>query len=148
MNVLKLPALLFLLGTTFAGTGAWAQSSLHFQAETTLASVSSASRPAAKTGASSSSAFRFFKRLPQAHSGYLIEVATSNFPLTSEHPVFKKYGNVFYDKLREGGYSYLIKADFSSKEAVQEFLQKVILPKTPEARFVEYKEGIRTVVRD
>jgi len=103
MNVLRHPALLFLLGTTFAGTGAWAQSSLHLQSETALASVSSVSRPATKTGSSSAAAFRFFKRLPQAYSGYLIEVASANYPLTGEHPVFKQYGNVFYDKLREGG---------------------------------------------
>ncbi len=89
------------------------------------------------------STYRYHKRLASTHSGIAIELTASNFPLSRDYPIFKQFGNVYYDKLKQGGYSYLIKTNFKNWEAAEKFLSEIILPKAPEARVIEYKTGVR-----
>jgi len=77
-----------------------------------------------------------------------IEIATSTYPMDKTEPVFQQFGNVMYEKLTEGGYSYLIMANFSSKESALDFLQKVVKPRAEKARLIQFDEGNRKVIRD
>ena len=87
--------------------------------------------------------YRHQKRLPAFYSGYTIELIQSERPLKRSYPLFKFFGNVYFDKLSEGGYSYFIKVDFSSKKAVKKFLKDVILHNAPDAKVVTYRKGKR-----
>lgn len=88
-------------------------------------------------------AYRLQKRLSAVHNGFVIEVGTSEFPKKRADPLFKKFGKIYYHKLREGGYSYVIKAEFSELKSVKRFNNTVIKPKVREARIYEYKMGKR-----
>ncbi len=87
--------------------------------------------------------YRHHKKLSSNYEGYAIELTTSDLPLKRNYFLFNQFGNVNYDKLNEGGYSYCILANFSSKKSVEHFLETIILPKAPEARLIEYKKGKR-----
>lgn len=90
-----------------------------------------------------SSVYRLHKKLPALHSGYVIEVATSEFPIDRNHEVFKKFGKIFYHKMRGGGYSYVIKANFSELKSAQKFCKNIIKPRFENAQVIEYKKGKR-----
>ena len=87
--------------------------------------------------------YRHHKKLSSEYEGYAIELTTSDLPLKRNYFLFDQFGNVNYDKLEDGGYSYCILAKFSSKKSVEHFLETIILPKAPEARLIEYKNGKR-----
>ncbi len=87
--------------------------------------------------------YRHHKNLSSNYEGYVIELTTSDLPLKRNYFLFDQFGNVYYDKLKKGGYSYCILVKFSSKKSVEQFLENIILPKAPEARLVEYKKGKR-----
>jgi len=99
-----------------------------------------------KTIKSSVKTTRFYKRLSGTFSGYAIELAASDLPLTRNNKVLRRYGNVHYDKLREGGYSYIIKTQFSSKNALKKFYETVILPHNVASKMIEYKLGKRHIL--
>lgn len=88
---------------------------------------------------------RFQKRMPAGFEGYVIEVATSEYPLQRTHPVFRKFGNIYYHKLREGGYSYLILTGFSDVRSVEEFHRQVVRGKVEDSKVIEYKKGVRFI---
>ncbi len=91
---------------------------------------------------------RSLKRFPQMHTGFAIEIAFSTYPMDATNPIFQQFGNVRYDKQPEGGYSYLIMANFSSKESALDFLNNVVKPKAEKAKLIQYNEGTRKVIRD
>ncbi|MEY3053007.1 MAG: hypothetical protein RLY31_2792 [Bacteroidota bacterium] len=91
--------------------------------------------------------YREFRKLPQLFNGYAIEVAYSDDPLRRTDPIFRQFGNIKYEKLPRGGYSYLITCRFSTREAALQFLRTVILPKVEDARLYAYAEGIRSIIR-
>lgn len=90
-----------------------------------------------------SKVYRLNKKLPALHTGYVIEVATSEFPIAGDHQIFKKFGKVLYHKLRGGGYSYVIQANFSELKSAQNFCKNIIQPHFENARVYEYKRGDR-----
>lgn len=94
------------------------------------------------------SSYRYHRKLAKTHTGIVIELMASNLPLERDLAIFKQFGNVFYDKLDEGGYSYVIKTNFTSTEAAQKFLNNIIIHKAPDGRVIEYDEGKRKVVRE
>ena len=87
--------------------------------------------------------YRLQKRLSAVYDGYAIEVGTSEFPVERTDPLLKKFGKIYYQKLRGGGYSYVIKAEFSDLKSVKQFCNTVIKPKVKEARIFEYNMGKR-----
>jgi hypothetical protein len=91
---------------------------------------------------------RTLKRFPQMHTGFAIEIAFTTYPMDATNPIFQQFGNVRYDKLPDGGYSYLIMANFSSKESALDFLNNVVKPKAGKAKLIQYDEGTRKVVRE
>ena len=87
--------------------------------------------------------YRHHKQLPTGFTGYVIELIHSEVPLQRKNEMFKHFGNVVYDKLEDGSYSYCFVIDFGKKKSMETFLQKVVRPKVTEARIIQYKKGIR-----
>lgn len=90
--------------------------------------------------------YRFHQRLSGTFSGLAIELIASDLPLERSLPLFRQFGNVHYDKLAEGGYSYIIKTNITDKKSLKKFYKTVILPRNPDARMVEYKFGKRDIL--
>ncbi|MFT4759068.1 MAG: hypothetical protein ACI9XO_004385 [Paraglaciecola sp.] len=90
--------------------------------------------------------YRFHQRLSGTHSGLAIELIASNLPLERTLPLFRQFGNVHYDKLAEGGYSYVIKTDITDKKSLKKFYETIILPRNVNAKMVEYKFGKRNIL--
>ena len=86
------------------------------------------------------------KKLSSYYSGFAIEIAFSKLPIDKKNPLFKEFGNIYISKQSDGGYSYLIKGEFSSNESAMKFYQDIIVPKVPKAVLLEFKEGNRKVV--
>lgn len=122
---------------TFAVT---AQSSLAYESGT-------AYRPAKKEVRKTPTPHRVHKKLPALYQGYAVEVATSTYPLDGTNGIFRKFGNIHYDKLERGSYSYLILGRFRNDASALHFLTNIIAPQVKEARVVHYKDGIRRIVR-
>lgn len=89
------------------------------------------------------SVYRFHKKLPAVYNGYAIEIATSEYPMSKTEPIFKKFGNVKYHKLPEGGYSYLITTEFKNREDAFSFFKTIVKPKVETARLLRYDYGVR-----
>lgn len=145
MNSLQTLLLCLLMGTCFVLQG---QTGQFVNTDEALAVVEPTTKSKTNKTQPVSSAARFHKRFPQLFTGMAIEIAKSDYPMDKTDPLFRQFGNVLYEKLPDGGYSYLIMANFSSKEAALEFLQKVVKPKTEKALLIQYDEGNRKVVRE
>lgn len=87
------------------------------------------------------SVVRRARRISAAYEGFAIEVASADRPLLHDDPIFRKFGNIVYERTDEGKYSYLIQVPFSGKESVLEFLKNVIAPRVPDARLAQFKDG-------
>jgi hypothetical protein len=85
--------------------------------------------------------FRKAKKVSAAYDGYAIEIASSDRPLMQNDPIFKKFGNIIFDRQEDGKYAYLIPIPFSTKKSTESFLENVIKPHTPSAKVVVYKNG-------
>jgi len=90
--------------------------------------------------------YRHHKKLSVTHSGIVLELITSDLPLRRDAPLFKQFGNVYYDQLDEGGYAYCILTNFSKLKPAKAYLQQMILPHAPTARVVKYQLGRRKKV--
>lgn len=89
--------------------------------------------------------YRHHKALPATFEGTVIELTTSDFPLKRDYPLFKQFGQVYFDRIKDQGYSYCIIANFNSEQSLRKYLKQVIIPKASEAKLVEYKKGKRVV---
>jgi len=89
------------------------------------------------------SGYAYTKRVPAFYTGYVIELTTSDLPLTKDYEAFKSFGKIYYDKTSEGYYSYMILADFNRKESVEEYVNNIVLHRVPLAKIIEYKNGQR-----
>ncbi len=139
MNILRNTLLLLATIPLFALTA---------NSQTTLAyHNSTASKTTGKITAEKPSPYHSRKKLPVFYEGYAIEVAASTYPLDRTNPIFRKFGNIHYDKLERGSYSYIILGRFSDDKSILHFLSNVIAPQVKDARAVHYKDGIRRIVR-
>lgn len=87
--------------------------------------------------------YRHHKKLSVTHSGIVLELITSDLPLKRNNPLFKQFGNVYYDRLDKGGYAYCILTDFNKLRAAKAYLVQMILPHAPTAKVVKYQLGRR-----
>ncbi len=94
------------------------------------------------------SVYRYHKKISATYDGFAVEIATSEYPMERTEPVFRKFGKVFYHKLRKGGYSYVILLDFGKEKEAAKFCKNVIAPKVERARLIEYDQGERKVVEN
>ena len=140
MNTLRTCLLLCAFILLFANA-ANAQSSLAYQDGTAYRSAKTAT-------ASIPAPTHIHKKLPSFYEGYAVEVATSTYPLDPSNPIFRKFGNIHYDKLERGSYSYIILGRFSNDHSALHFLNNIIAPQVTDAKVVHYKDGIRKIVRE
>lgn len=87
--------------------------------------------------------YRHHKKLAVTHSGIVLELVTSDLPLKRDFPLFQRFGNIYYDRLDEGGYAYCILTDFDKLKQAKAYLRQMILPHAPTARVVKYQLGRR-----
>ena len=121
--------------------------SAHAQSNTLAYQSGTAYHAAKKEKISTPTPHRFHKKLPALYEGYAVEVGTSTYPLDTKHPLFRKFGNIHYDKLERGSYSYVILGRFKNDKSALHFLHNIIAPQVPTAKVVHYKAGTRSVVR-
>lgn len=105
--------------------------------------LASAERPVKKETALT--AVRFQKKMPAGYDGYVVQIAASEYPMQRDEPVFRQFGNVYYDKLREGGFSYVIMTHFSDLKSALDFCENVVRGKVADAKVIEYDNGVRTI---
>lgn len=87
--------------------------------------------------------YKHHKKLSVTHTGIVLELITSDLPLKRDYPLFKQFGNVYYDQLEGGGYAYCILTKFSKLKQAKAYLQQMILPHAPTAKVVKYQLGRR-----
>ena len=87
--------------------------------------------------------FRYHKRMPASFSGFAVELVAANTPLPRDYELFKRFGNVHYDKIQRGRYTYLIPVGFTKKKSVEKYLTDIVHPLAPDATIVEYRYGQR-----
>ena len=92
--------------------------------------------------------FRHHRKLPVTYSGLVVELTTADLPLKRNHPLFKQFGNVHYDKLESGAYAYCILTNFSNRKTAVQYVNSIIARRAPEARVVEYIRGRRKVIKN
>lgn len=81
------------------------------------------------------------KILTQYYTGYKIELMTVyNKSLTLEDDLFKTFGGLTFVKEDNKTVYYL--GDFKTKKALEDFLQKVVISRFPDAKGVKFAEGI------
>ena len=88
-------------------------------------------------------AVRYHHRMPASYTGFAVELVTSERPLTTNYPLFKNFGNIHYDKLQRGRYTYLIPVGFTKRSSVEKYVRDVIESRVPDAVIVEYENGLR-----
>ena len=111
---------------------------------TKFVSLKSEKKVATKTKSSTNaSAYAYTKRIPALYSGYVIELTTSELPLTRDYEAFKSFGKIYHDKTQEGYYSYVIIADFNKKESVEDYIKNIVAHRIPDAKIILYKNGKR-----
>jgi hypothetical protein len=140
-NASRALILVFLIATSAV---AFSQGGAAFEPDNTMAAISGPAKKIAPAPVS----VRSHKRFPALFDGLAIEIATSTYPMDKTNTIFRQFGNVLYEKLPEGGYSYLIMANFSSKEAALDFVKNVVKPKAEKARLIQFSDGNRKVIRD
>ncbi len=82
------------------------------------------------------------KMLAADYSGYMVEFFNSGIELTSDHSIFKQYGQVKMEKKSNGEIAYLLGGFSSSKEA-SSYMEKIITPRFPAAKVIQYENGKR-----
>ena len=129
--------LIGLSGMAFAQTGTSNYS-------TKFVSLKSEKKVAEKPKSSTNTyAYAYTKRIPALYSGYVIELTTSELPLTRDYETFKNFGKIYHDKTQEGYYSYVIIADFNKKESVEDYIKNIVAHRIPDAKIILYKNGKR-----
>lgn len=98
---------------------------------------------ASERKAESAHYYRYHKKMASFFTGYTIEITNSDLPLRRDYYLFKRFGNVKIDHLKEeGGFSYLI-TGFKDEKATKGFLNNIVLHHAPEARVIYYYKGKR-----
>ena len=81
-------------------------------------------------------------RIAADYESYGIVLKESERPLLSTDNIFRRFGNIVYDKTEHGMYVYIIKTPFQNEKSVKAFLDVVIKPRFESAYVVKYKKGI------
>ena len=88
--------------------------------------------------------YRHPQRLSALYTGYAIEILQIRLPLEASDPLFRQFGNLFYEKIGRGkSYSYIFTTTFIDKRNLERYYHEVVLPKAPSAKIVYYEGGRR-----
>jgi hypothetical protein len=78
---------------------------------------------------------------PKGFSGYKIELFTVyNNELSLNDELFKTFGGIMIERRSDNSFTYLL-GEFADKDAVQDYLNKVIKSRYADAKAVKYKNG-------
>ena len=83
------------------------------------------------------------KKLPLTYTGIVIELTQTEIPLNRNNPLFRQFGNVYFDRLDKGGYAYCILTEFKKAGKAKKYLNQIISPRVPEVRVIKYQLGRR-----
>ncbi|MFK7936272.1 MAG: OmpA family protein [Saprospiraceae bacterium] len=82
------------------------------------------------------------KSIPAGYTGYKVQFQYATQELPANHKIFTQHGNIFMDKINNGGVSYML-GDFNKRDTASKFLNNVILMRYPDAQVVYYEDGRR-----
>jgi len=136
-KILLTAILIGLSGMTFAQTGTSNYSSKFVSLKS---GKTETEQPKSSTN---TYAYAYTKRISALYSGYVIELTTSELPLTRDYEVFKNFGKIYHDKTAEGYYSYVIIADFNKRDSVEDYVKNIVAHRIPDAKIILYKNGKR-----
>lgn len=81
------------------------------------------------------------KVLPKGFSGYKIELFTVyNNELSLNDELYKTFGGVMIERRSDNSFTYLL-GEFVDKDAVEDYLNKVIKSRYADAKAIKYKNG-------
>ena len=75
-------------------------------------------------------------------TGYAVNLVISNEALSAKNSIFNAFGGLKVEKTINGQYRYFID-NFKTKKGTKDYLEKIILPRFPDAAVVFYKKGQR-----
>lgn len=122
-------------GLSFAQSGTATYKKKLVSLKTEKTTVTASEKTAKFTG------YAYTKKIPAFYSGYVIELTTSDVPLTRDYEAFKSFGKIYHNKTDEGYYSYFILADCNKRESVEEYVNNIVLHRVPQAKIIDYKNG-------
>lgn len=82
--------------------------------------------------------------IPSAYEGYKVIIYSSSTPLTKEHDIFRRFGNIQIFKSQ--GIIYYTIGDFKTQEQATEFSEKIISKKYPNYKLVKCEKGKRSII--
>ena len=82
------------------------------------------------------------KPVPSDFSGFSVEFFTATTPLTADHPIFFRHGNIQYQQLADGTFAYYL-GKYKTHLEAERFLSEIIQARYPEASVVEFNKGSR-----
>ncbi len=82
------------------------------------------------------------KSLASDYTGYMVEFFNSGIELSSDHSIFKQYGQVKMEQKENGEFAYLL-GGFSSEKEASSYMKTIITPRFPAAKVIQYDNGKR-----
>ena len=74
-------------------------------------------------------------------TGYCVQVLEVDKELTTEHTIFESFGDVKIE--REVNAVYYLVGEFKTEKAANEYMNKVITSRYPNAIIARYRDGVR-----
>ncbi len=87
---------------------------------------------------------RAIPSLKQDYTGYAIELLVSDHELSVNNSAFGGFGRIYMEQTTSNQYRYLVLIDFRRRRSVKQFYRKIIKPKSPNSKVVQYLKGVRT----
>ncbi len=86
---------------------------------------------------------RAIPSLKSEYSGFAIELITSEHLLSRNNPALSGFGQLFIDQYANK-YRYLFPVEYHRRKSVKQFYRKIVKPKAPNSKVVQYLNGVRT----
>jgi len=86
---------------------------------------------------------RSIPSLNTEYTGYAIELITSDFLLSPSNSAFSGFGRIYMNQTANE-YQYLFLVDYQRRKSVKQFYRKIVKPKAPNSKVVQYLNGVKT----
>jgi len=86
---------------------------------------------------------RSVQPMKKKYTGFAIELIVSDHLLATNHAIFNDFGRIFLEN-SSTKYHYLFPVDYRRRKSMKNFFRKIIKPKAPNAKVVQYLNGVRT----
>ena len=98
-------------------------------------------RTASKTDSKPLCTIRHHQRMPIDFQGFLVELASSDEPLSRSNPLFSPYGIIHYREVDNGIRKYYLVTQFNTIETLAKYFNDRVRPNTPGAKMIRVKKG-------